>query len=108
MTAFSGATLAEQNHFIPMLFAAVCPASITTFFVIEKSLLFFAELGKAATQYVRNHSAEAEAHSLFARLRDIDKQGCEVFYVRMPRREGIGLAVYNRMIKAAGHEVVTL
>ena len=54
------------------------------------------------------HTAEAEAHSLFARLRDIDKQGCEVFYVRMPRREGIGLAVYNRMIKAAGHEVVTL
>ncbi|MBE6611191.1 MAG: threonylcarbamoyl-AMP synthase [Ruminococcaceae bacterium] len=54
------------------------------------------------------HTDAAEAHSLFAKLREIDKCGCETFYVRMPRKEGIGLAVYNRMIKAAGHEIVKL
>ncbi len=54
------------------------------------------------------HTAEAEAHSLFAKLREIDSYGCDVFYVKVPERTGIGLAVYNRMLKAAGHEIIKL
>ncbi len=53
-------------------------------------------------------SLASEAHSLFAKLRETDRFDCDVFYVRMPQTEGIGLAVYNRMIKAAAHEVITL
>lgn len=54
------------------------------------------------------HTPEAEAKSLFARLRDVDKYGCDVFYAKLPDKSGIGLALYNRMIKAAGHEIIKL
>ncbi len=54
------------------------------------------------------HTPEAEAQSLFARLREIDAYGCDVFYARLPDKKGIGLALYNRMIKAAGHSIVKL
>lgn len=49
-----------------------------------------------------------EAHELFAKLRQVDECGCEVFYARLPSKSGIGLAVYNRFIKAAGYDVITL
>ncbi len=47
-----------------------------------------------------------QAHRLFSCLRDFD--GVGVIYTRMPSRDGIGLAVFNRLIKAAGYEVITL
>lgn len=49
-----------------------------------------------------------EAHELFAKLRQVDECSCEVFYARLPSKSGIGLAVYNRFIKAAGYDVITL
>ena len=54
------------------------------------------------------HTPEAEAQSLFARLREIDAYGCDVLYARLPDKAGIGLALYNRMIKAAGHSIIKL
>lgn len=50
----------------------------------------------------------SEAHELFAKLREVDKFDCEIFYARLPSKEGIGLAVYNRFIKAAGYEIIKL
>ena len=47
-----------------------------------------------------------QAHRLFAALRDLD--GVGTIYARMPSREGVGLAVFNRMVKAAGYEIVEL
>ncbi len=55
-----------------------------------------------------NHSSSSEARSLFARLRETDKFGCDVFYIKVPDKSGIGLALYNRMLKAAGHEIIKL
>ncbi len=49
---------------------------------------------------------EEQAQQLFERLREADKKGIKTLYVRAPRKEGIGLAVYNRLIRAAGYEVV--
>ncbi|MCI8387977.1 MAG: threonylcarbamoyl-AMP synthase [Clostridiales bacterium] len=49
-----------------------------------------------------------EAHNLFARLREVDERKCEIAYARLPEKSGIGLAVYNRIIKAAGYEVIKL
>ena len=76
-------------------------------------LLFEDELARfmgtgAALVSLGEHTPEAEAHSLFARLREVDRYGCDVFYARLPEKTGIGLALYNRMIKAAGHIIVTL
>jgi L-threonylcarbamoyladenylate synthase len=47
-----------------------------------------------------------QAHRLFAALRDLD--GVGTIYARMPSREGVGLAVFNRMVKAAGYEIIEL
>ena len=52
------------------------------------------------------NTPQEQAQQLFAKLREADKQKIKVLYVRAPRKEGIGLAVYNRLIRAAGYEVV--
>lgn len=49
---------------------------------------------------------EEQAQQLFAKLREADRLGIKTLYVRAPRKEGVGLAVYNRLIRAAGYEVV--
>ena len=48
---------------------------------------------------------ETQAHTLFAALRDADTLDCDVIYAHLPPREGIGLALYNRLIRAAAHTV---
>ncbi len=50
----------------------------------------------------------AQARSLFAILRDADKHSYSVIYAPLPRQEGIGLALYNRMIRAAAHKIIKL
>jgi len=48
---------------------------------------------------------ESQAHTLFSALRDADTLDCDVIYAHLPPREGIGLALYNRLIRAAAHTV---
>ncbi len=50
----------------------------------------------------------AHAHTLFARLREADALDPppEVVYAHLPSRSGLGLALYNRMIRAAAHTVL--
>lgn len=45
------------------------------------------------------------AHTLFSRLRESDALGADVVYAHLPPQEGLGLALYNRMIRAAAHTV---
>lgn len=49
-----------------------------------------------------------QAHWLFQRLRELDDLGAKKVYVRAPSKEGVGLAVYNRLIRAAGFEVIRI
>ncbi|MBR2284352.1 MAG: threonylcarbamoyl-AMP synthase [Ruminococcus sp.] len=49
-----------------------------------------------------------QAHLLFERLRELDDIGAERVYVRAPEKDGVGLAVYNRLIRAAGFEVIRI
>ncbi len=50
-----------------------------------------------------------QARRLFDCLREMDDaKDIEVIYARMPSRVGIGLAVFNRLIKAAGFSVIPL
>ncbi len=42
---------------------------------------------------------------LFTSLRIADTFGCEIIYAHLPPKEGLGLALYNRMIRAAAHTV---
>ena len=52
----------------------------------------------------KKSDSRAQAHLLFDRLRAF--HGVDVIYSRLPSKDGIGLAVYNRLIKAAGFHII--
>ncbi len=47
-----------------------------------------------------------QAKTLFTALRDADKLGADKIYGHLPPKEGLGLALYNRMIRAAAHTIL--
>ncbi len=47
----------------------------------------------------------AQARRLFAALREADATDAEIIYAHLPPQEGLGLALYNRLIRAAAHTV---
>ena len=47
----------------------------------------------------------AQAAKLFSALRDADKLTADIIYAHLPTKDGIGLALYNRMIRAAAHTI---
>ncbi len=52
---------------------------------------------------------DTQAHNLFSALREADTfEGVETIYVRCPKTEGLGMALFNRLIRAAAFEVITL
>lgn len=55
-----------------------------------------------------NEDHEKQAELLFLALRDIDKKGYKRVIVHAPLKEGVGLAVYNRLVRAAGFKVIDL
>lgn len=51
---------------------------------------------------------EEQARQLFSILREADKYNYDLIYAPLPSKEGVGLALYNRMIRAAAHTVINL
>lgn len=51
-------------------------------------------------------SPELAAANLFKALRDFDRQGAEEVYALAFETDGIGMAIMNRLIKAAGHRII--
>lgn len=47
-----------------------------------------------------------QANRLFAALRDADKLDCDIIYAHLPKKDGLGLALYNRLIRAAAHTII--
>ncbi len=56
----------------------------------------------------REDDYSEQANRLFSALRMADERHFKVVYAHCPKPEGIGLAVYNRIIRAAGFEVKEL
>lgn len=50
--------------------------------------------------------SEEQAAKLFSTLRKLDFMGVSRAYARCPSKEGVGLAVYNRLLRAAGFKVI--
>ena len=48
------------------------------------------------------------AKLLFSRLRECNSLSPEIIYAHIPDKDGIGLALYNRMIRAAAHSVLKI
>ncbi|MBR6726882.1 MAG: hypothetical protein IKM08_01695, partial [Clostridia bacterium] len=51
----------------------------------------------------------AQAHRLFAALREADTdKSISQLYAHLPPKEGLGLALYNRAIRAAAHHIMNV
>lgn len=61
-----------------------------------------------ALTYGKIDDAKAQAHNIFTCLRKLDKLGAKQVFVRCPNSDGIGLAVYNRLIRSAAFNIVEL
>ena len=48
----------------------------------------------------------SHAHNLFTLLRDADAKRAGTIYAPLPELDGIGMALYNRMIRAAAHKII--
>lgn len=56
--------------------------------------------------YGSRYDGRKQAHLLFSALHYLDTIGARRVYARIPSKNGVGLAVYNRLIRAAGFSVV--
>lgn len=59
-----------------------------------------------AITYGKREDPLSQAQQLFDALRQLDEQGAKTVYAACPNPTGVGLAVYNRLIRAAGFRVI--
>lgn len=53
----------------------------------------------------RRDDLATQANRLFSSLRQADELDADIIYAHLPGTDGLGLALYNRMIRAAAHTV---
>ncbi len=58
--------------------------------------------------YGKENDALGQARELFDRLRQLDEKGAKKVYARIPSADGVGMAVYNRLIRAAAFNIIDL
>lgn len=56
--------------------------------------------------YGKENESSTQANHLFDALREIDRCDLNTIYARVPRKDGVGMAVYNRLLRACGFQVV--
>lgn len=56
----------------------------------------------------RENDDLSQAKELFDALRELDEKGAKKVYARIPHKEGVGMAVYNRLIRAAAFCIIDL
>jgi len=58
--------------------------------------------------YGDSRNSSEQAKKLFSSLREADKFAPRVIYAHCCRNEGVGIAVYNRLVRAAGFDIIKL
>ena len=81
-------------------------ASDTLLLVFDEEAGLFA--GRKVIPIGGKNDPKAQAARLFSALREADRQGCAAILAPLPEKEGLSLALYNRMIRAAAHRIVML
>lgn len=75
------------------------------------ALCFAEDTARIALPYVvygKENDPASQSKELFSALRKLDEMQANRVYARCPDVEGIGLAVYNRLLRAAGFRVIEL
>ena len=65
-------------------------------------------INKKYLTYGKNHDDKSAAAKLFYNLHQFDLMGAKLVLARLPETTGVGLAVVNRLLRAAGFEVIKL
>ncbi len=105
----------KYKHYAPHADITIVDASLETYAAFVNAqedvvaLCFEGEevyLNCPAVTYGKAYDALSQAHELFSSLHKLDAIGAKKVFARMPRKAGVGLAVYNRLIRAAGFKVI--
>lgn len=72
------------------------------------ALIFGSENPPDCSYLTYGKTSAEQAKLLFARLRELDEKKADIVYVRAPEKDGIGLAVYNRLARAAEFNIIIL
>lgn len=107
----------KYKHYSPKAKVIIVDASLTDFaeFVNARrengvyAMVFDGEevlLSVPTLSFGIQGDQSSQAKVLFDSLRRCDELGAKTVYVRAPQKDGIGLAVYNRLLRAAGFTVV--
>lgn len=56
----------------------------------------------------RENDDLSQAKELFDALRELDEMCAKKVYARIPHKDGVGMAVYNRLIRAAAFDIIDL
>lgn len=57
--------------------------------------------------YGKENDSLSLAHGLFSAMRDADEMDISVLYARCPQKTGVGIAVFNRLFRAAAGNIIT-
>ena len=64
------------------------------------------ELPVPCLTYGKKDDASSQARHVFDALRKVDKMGAKKVFARFPEHEGMGLAVFNRLLRASAFNII--
>lgn len=101
-------TLIDGEHGAAVRYIESIAGAHTGVLCYDEDLVHFERAGKVISLGAMDDPA-AQARALFGALREADADGrVSEIYAFLPERQGLGFAVYNRLIKAAGFQVMKL
>lgn len=105
----------KYKHYAPSADITILKGSLEQFIEYTRGKDFFALVFEGEEKYFKNAvtfglplDAVSEANRLFDALRELDEKGAKTVYARCPELSGVGLAVYNRLIRSAGFNIIEL
>ncbi len=103
----------KYKHYAPKADITVVKGSLEGFcdFVKDKNCFVLCFDGeeknfKNALSYGKIDDGQSQAKRIFDSLRELDEMGAKTVYARCPDLKGMGLAVYNRLIRSAGFNII--
>lgn len=105
----------KYKHYAPKANITILKGSLEKFIEYTSGKDFFAlvfegeeKFFKNAVTYGKANDGLSEAGRLFDALRELDEMGAKTVFARCPELTGVGLAVYNRLIRSAGFNIIEL
>lgn len=105
----------KYKHYAPRANITILKGSLKKFIEYTKGKDFCALVFEGEEKYFENAvtygkplDGKSEANRLFDALRELDERNAKTVYARCPELSGIGLAVYNRLIRSAGFNIIEL